>query len=448
MSGRKPAQSPEPAVPVIESPDGAELARILDALAGYFRDVHASWEYPDEPEALALWTLHAWFIRAYRFTKEHTAYLEITSREPDCGKTELAEALRRVCPGGIRTGPTVAVITRFLMIPEARTLFIDQFHNLGRAKSVDRELLTQVLSLGHSPGGPIAVTGKDGNIETRDVYFPKAFIGLDNYRPDDEIRSRCIRFRFRQCSDGEQTELEQRQALRPLTETANRIVYDIQEWVNELSAKALDSAMLDTRTRTLNDGTRLVARESDNFRMLFALADIAGSKYPELIRNVAERMTSGSMSPDPDETEADRIDTGILNLARPGRLPVENWHYPGKPPLPDVPGSGLMLRNSDLGWPRPRNHRGDGLPAVTLIVNAKERRAELRIIPANLPQLCSALEVSRQDFTHAYRAAGRLHAQEDKNRRRDTISVPFRSGEKARTIIALDFRKVIFGKED
>lgn len=445
MTSRKRTQAPEPVVPAIESPDGGELVRILDTLADYLRDVHAAWEYPDEPEALTLWILHTWFIREYRFTKEHTAYLEITSREPDCGKTELTEALRRVCPGGIRTGPTVAVITRFLMIPEARTLFIDQFHNLGRAKSVDKELLTQVLSLGHSPGGSIAVTGKDGNIETRDVYFPKAFIGLDKYRPDDEIRSRSIRFRFRQCSDSEQTELEQRQALRPLIETANRITHDIREWVNESTAIALNAAMLDSRTRTLNDGTRLVARESDNFRMLFALADIAGDKYSKLIRDVAERMTSGSLSPDPDESESGRIDTEIIKLARTGRLPVENWHIPGKPPLPDVPGSGFVLRNSDLGWPRPRGRVSDGLPAVTLITNAKDRRAELRILPADLPQLCDALNITRSDLINAFRIAGRLHAQEDKNRRRDTVSKPFRSGEKARTIIAIDFTKTIFG---
>lgn len=445
MSGRKRTQAPESVVPAMESPDGGELARILDTLADYLRDVHASWEYPDEPEALALWTLHAWFIREYRFTKEHTAYLEITSREPDCGKTELTEALRRVCPGGIRTGPTVAVITRFLMIPEARTLFIDQFHNLGRAKSVDKELLTQVLSLGHSPGGSIAVTGKDGNIETRDVYFPKAFIGLDKYRPDDEIRSRSIRFRFRQCTDAEQTELEQRQALRPLAETADRIARDIRAWVSEVSATALNTAMLDTRTRTLNDGTRLVARESDNFRMLFALADIAGDKYAKLIRDVAERMTSGSLSPDPDETEASRIDTEIIKLARTGRLPVENWHAPDKAPLPDVPGSGFVVRNTDLGWPRPRSRVSDGLPAVTLITNAKEQRAELRILPADLPQLLTALETTRRDLINAYDTAGRLHAQKDKNQRRDTVSKPFRSGEKARTIIAIDFTKTIFG---
>lgn len=448
MTSRKRSQNLEPVASATASPDGEELARLLDELAAYLRVVHAGWEYADEPETLALWIIHTWFIREHNFTKVCTVYLWITSHDPDSGKSTVGYAISLVCPGAVIAIPTVAAMTRFLNEPDNRVLIIDQFHNLGRAKSTDQQNLYSALANGHAPGTDTMITGKDGNIEYRSTFYPKVFIGLDVYRPDEDIVTRCIRFRFRQCTDAEQTELECQQALKPVAQTGEEIARSIRKWVTEDSATALNAAMLDIQTRTLNDGTHLTTRESDNFRMLFALADAAGGKYPELIREVAERMTSGSMSPDPDETEADRIDTEIIKLARTHRLPVDNWHDPTKSPLPSaaVPGSGFMLRDSDLGWPRPRNNARDGLPVVTLIVNAKDHKAELRILPADFKQLCSALEISRQDLFNAYRVAGRLNAQDDKNRRRNTVSKPFRSGEQARTIIAIDFIKVVFGK--
>jgi hypothetical protein len=444
---RKRPQTPEPAASGAACPDGAELTRLLDAIAGYLRDAHAGWEHPDEPETLALWIIHTWFIREYDFTKVCTVYPWITSHDPDCGKSTIAYALKLVCPGAVIASPTVAAITKFLNNPENRVLIIDQFHNLGRSKYTDEQNLYSALANGHAPGTDAMITGKDGNIEYRSTFYPKVFIGLDAYKPDEEIRSRCIRFRFRPCTDTEQTELEQQQARHPLSETGVKLSYDIRAWATEDAARALDAAMLDIKSRTLNDGTHLTRRESDNFRMLFALADAAGRKYPMLIRDVAARLTSGSESPDPDETEADRIDTKIRDLARTYRLPVENWHHPGKPPLPDVPGSGLMLRNIDLGYPRPRNNARDGLPVVTLIVNIKERKAELRILPDDISQIVAALGISRSDLFNAYRMAERLHAQNDKTRTRNTTNRAFRSGEPERTVYALDFTKVIFGKQ-
>ena len=438
------------------SPD-AELARLLDALASYFRDVHAGWENPDEPEVLALWVVHTWFIRAYDFTKVCTVYLWITSHDPDCGKSTFAYALKLVCPGAVIAAPTVAAITRFLsepanpnlIIEQHRVLIIDQFHNLGRSKSIDQQNLYSALANGHAPGTDAMITGKDGNIEFHSSFYPKVFVGLDTYRPDEDIVTRCIRLRFRPCTDTEQTELAQSQALRPLKQSGKQIALSINTWANDDRSdhgKALDAAMLDDRTRTLNDGSHLTRRESDNFRMLFALADMAGGEYPELIRNAAERMTSGSLSPDPDETEADRIDIAILNLTRQCRLPVENWLDPNKPPLnPEVPASGFMLRNTDLGWPRPRFNARDGLPTVTLIVNLNDRKAGLRIISNNqsLSQLCSALETGRKDLIGAYKAANRLKLAKDG---RPDISMSFRHMEPAQKIIEIDFTKVIFGK--
>jgi hypothetical protein len=433
-----------------------ELNRILTDVELLFNDVHALWEYEDEAAILALWAVSAWFISRYEreFTKIRTVYPYVTSSEPDSGKTELALALSYVTPGAVVCTPTVAAIKRFLNSDTAGTLIIDQFHNLGAAKSTDRCQLDEVLANGHAPGVSSLLADKDttGN-EVRTTFFPKAFFGLSGngyYRPSGEVSTRLLPFRLHGYTDKEQTDLERRQSERPVREHGHRITYAIDQWITETIAKQLDVAILKAESRTLDDGSRLIKRESDNFRILFALADLAEGKYPTLIRKAAGRMSTGAVGLEPDVTEAERIDGLILDLMRNGRLPVDNWYKQAVSPLYEVADkTALRVTEFQLGWNSGKSRKRstkDTLPIVTLIISEKEQYAEVRILTKDLPAILTALELNRSDFLKTYLNASRVKHLTPKG---ELTPVYFRRGDKrGQKTVCLDFTSVVFGETE
>lgn len=432
------------------TPVSLDLAAILGDLEQYFNDVHTAWEHEDEPAIFSLWTVHAHLIRNYPFTKVCTVYPWVTSWQPDTGKTELAVALSYVTPGGIVVTPTVAAITRFLSDPGMGTLIIDEFQDLGNKSRGDKDFLNSALNNGHRPGVSFLMASPNGGNEIRSTFYPKAFFGLAEYTPHLTIRTRCIRFKLHPYTDREQVELEARQALRPTEPTGKAIRKTIESWLSEDIARQIDKAMLATETRTLNDGhTRLIKRESGNFRMLFAIADMAGGKYPALIRRVAERLSTGSVTPEADPTEAERLDNLLLGLARNGRLPIDNWLKPGISPLHN--SLDTVLTYHDLGFTSDTSNRRkpakDMLPMVTLTVNDKAHYAELRIKVRDLPLILTALEnIDQGSFLAAYRAANRLtHLTKDGK----PMPIQFHSGDRqGAKMVAIDFTTVVYGKDE
>lgn len=424
-------------------PDAA-LARIVDRLCEYFSDVHTHWDDPDEPLTVSLWTLHTWFIRQYEYRYNFTVYLYVASHGPDCGKTELAKAIIATCNGARGVIPTVAQIKRYLAVAGNRVMVIDQFHNLARAKSVDKEMLDGILNNGHSPGFSINDTALDGTPLYYDTFYPKAFFGITSYQPTPEVLSRCIRITAHPATLDDTRELSKRQTLRPPDVNAREINRMISEWLTDITTRELDQRMTDMgKVIRLNDG-EIFNREADNWRMMFALADMAGLDYGKRIRDYAAKLTNSHTEvSQADETEAARIDGLILKLARTGRLPVENWKEPGKTPINDHPD--VIVRASDFGWPRDSRYGKDKrLPAVALLFNPGKREAELRIRTTEMDEIAGALGMTRGDIIRTYRNANRLHAQKGRN----YISLPFYSGQKQPTaVFAIDFSPVVFGIE-
>ena len=441
-----PVNNPVKGKPVSNRDYGSELNRILEDIELLFNDVHGQWEHEDEPGILALWAVSAWFISRYPFkNKIHTVYPHVVSHLPDCGKSELARALKTVTPNAYIGTPSVAATRKFLIGGKFETLIIDQFHNLGKAKSTDVQQLDEILSNGHAPGVSSLLANKDGT--SNDVYqtfYPKALFGLDSYRPSEEVASRLLKFRLFGYSDKEQTEMEHKQQERPPEEHGNRIANDIEQWYNKEIGRLLDDKLLTEDTRTLNDGSRLVKREADNFRILFALADLASGKYPNLIRNAATRMTLESVAREPHTTEADRIDLQIIGLMRKGQLPVDNWAKPNHSPIFEMVET--SLKNYDLGWnengtSRKRTNNRDILPMVTLLVAKESETAELRIAARDLNEICVALGITRKEFLSSYHDARRLtHAS--------VPTVMHRKDTKMTKLYGIDFTTVVFSDED
>jgi hypothetical protein len=404
--------------PVTRGASGS--ADLLAAIAEHIADRYSGLT-DDEYLILAVWILHTYLYQACEFT----VYLHIASLAPDAGKSALAKILADLCYDAERIVPTVATLGQYRESGK-HTLIIDELDSLISSRNTDLAGLWQLLNQGNQPGTPWRVSGQPD----RDMFFPKALIGIGPGILRDTVASRSIRIMAKPGTDADQTERERRQALRPVIETANALRYRLARFAVKRDIRAqVTAGMHDIATRTLNDGTRIINRDSDIWRVMIVTCDVMGADYGKRMREIAARYVNSE--PEIMPTIADTIDSGLRRLMREYKITVINW-LDGKAPLQGKVG--YPLTDADFGWPAPRNGQRGKLPSASLIHNANERKTELRFIAREFPEICTALNMSAKDIKRAYADAGRLHAQAG----RTSIPLPFKQGQGDVSVIAID----------
>lgn len=296
---------------------GALLDEIAKTLGRYVAMDEAS------KVAVALWVLVTWTVVDFFILP----MLAITSPEKRCGKSTLLILLRRLTRRPMLVANTSPAALFRAIEKYAPTLLLDE----ADAWAKDNEELRGILNAGHTRDTAHVLRADGDQFEPRlfNTFCPKAIAGIGKLA--DTIEDRSIAVRMRRKSAYESVE-QLRQDRLELTATTMRAM----RWQADVSGRL--RAMDPDVPKCLND------RAADNWRPLLAIADIAGGKWPEIVRTAAVELSASVDAEDSSGVtllgdirelfteEGDRISSSemVTLLSKLDDRPWAEWRH-GKP---------------------------------------------------------------------------------------------------------------------
>jgi hypothetical protein len=218
---------------------------------------------------LALWVAHTWAFEAALTTP----YVRVTSAERASGKTRLLEVLELlVRRGWLAVNPSAATVFR-KGDTDAPTLLLDEVDQVSFG---DRRDLLSVLNAGYRIGVKVPRCDDKGNLTEFDVFFPKAFAGIDDGKLPDTLYSRSVPVR-----------LERRRPDEPIERFRHRYAEpEAEKLVKRLSGWAIANleALADAEPELPEE---LDDRSQEVWEPLLAIADLAGGDWSARARTAA-----------------------------------------------------------------------------------------------------------------------------------------------------------------
>jgi Protein of unknown function (DUF3631) len=239
----------------------------LDHVGGFIRRYVV---LPQEAaDFLALWVAHTHAFEA----AVTTPYVRVMSAERASGKTRLLEVLALlVRRGWLNANPSAATIFR-KGDADAPTLLLDE---VDQVPFRDRMDLLSVLNSGYRIGIKVPRCNDKGELFEFDVFYPKAFAGLDDGKLPDTLVSRSIAVR-----------LERRRQDEPIERFRHRhaepAAAELREQISGWAAANLD-ALADAEPELPDE---LGDREQEVWEPLVAIADLAGADWSQRARDAA-----------------------------------------------------------------------------------------------------------------------------------------------------------------
>jgi len=200
--------------------------------------------------------------------------LFITAPEKGCGKTTLLDVIARLVPRPLMASNTTAAAL-FRSIEAARpTLLLDEADTYMR----HNEDLRGVVDAGHHRNGAVIRTvGDDHEPRKFSVWAPLVIAAIRHLRGTIEDRSIKIPMRRRRLDEKVSSlRLDGASKLDELARQAARWAKDNADVLGEA-----DPAMPDT----------IYNRVADNWRPLFAMAELAGGEWPDRARQAAIKLS-------------------------------------------------------------------------------------------------------------------------------------------------------------
>ncbi len=236
--------------------------------------------HPHEVLAIALWIMVAW---AHEVAATHSPYLVATSAEPDSGKTTLLGELGFLVPkpftGAEPTGPSIYR----LVDREKPTLLVDEADDLFYRKSDVKHIFNVGWTRGTKIPRQVLVQGVSMTVWF-DPFCPKV-VGLLGMKMPRTLVGRSIVIKLRP---------------KKADEKAEDFSYvDDEEFANlrrKLARWSADNAAALKELKPLlpaNFSNRLAA----NWRLLLAIAELAGGTWPRQAREAAERLSRTARKP-------------------------------------------------------------------------------------------------------------------------------------------------------
>jgi putative DNA primase/helicase len=217
--------------------------------------------------AAALWAIHTHCHDASLVSP----ILAITSPEKECGKTITLTVLGALVPRSLPASSiTPAAVFRAVEMYRP-TLLVDEADSFLK----EQEGLRNILNSGHHRAGAVVVrtVGDDYEPRTFSTWAPKAIAMIGTLPPTLESRSIGIRLRRRRPDEEvEPIRLDRLGKLEPLRMKLARWAKDNLETLRE-SDPPVPPKFRD--------------RAADNWRPLFAIADVVGAEWPERARQAA-----------------------------------------------------------------------------------------------------------------------------------------------------------------
>lgn len=222
---------------------------------------------------LALWVAHTYVIKA----AETTAYLHVTSAEPESGKTRVLEVLDVLCCKASQLiDPSGASLYRGLDSGAIVTLLIDEVDNFlpgGKADSDSKRTIVGLLNGGYRRGIRVPRVTDGRNLQWFEPFGPKALTGIGGL--PQTLESRSIRYRMRRRRRDKEP-IERFRRKKALDE-AEPIVQGFAAWATGTIVSTLEQADPEL-PEALGD------RQQDACELLVAIADMAGGEWPAWAR--------------------------------------------------------------------------------------------------------------------------------------------------------------------
>jgi putative DNA primase/helicase len=241
--------------PCPESVDGDALIR--DIIRKLRQHVVISFE---SALAIALWIVAAW---VHDRVAIHSPILDITSAEPESGKSTTLAVVsflvpRAICTVDISRGALYRAIQTW-----KPSFVIDEFDDVLAARGdSDKSELRSVINSGHTRGqGVLRRVTDEHKPELFSTFAPKA-IGMVGRKIPATTASRCITVELRRCKKGEQDQKFEHADDSELANLRRRL----RRWSED------NTEALRTVKPSMPDGFE--NRRADNWRLQFAIADL------------------------------------------------------------------------------------------------------------------------------------------------------------------------------
>ena len=262
-------------------PEPVNAAEILDAIAKRFE------HYVVLPEGvadmLALWCAHTHLFKL--FQKSPRLYISAPTEE--CGKRTLLNCCSLFCARAKRTDNMTTAVMFRLVSGHSPTILADE---CDKWLFTNGELVGLVQSGAEKGGTVMRCDGDSNDLREFGCYAPFALAAIGKLPSQLHSRSICIRLK---------------RASRE--EIKKRSPFDLEhvETETELSRK-LARWIADDRARIASCKPKLPEhlfnRIADNWRLLFAIAEIAGGDWPRRCADALGKLTTGD-----DERENLRV---------------------------------------------------------------------------------------------------------------------------------------------
>jgi Protein of unknown function (DUF3631) len=220
------------------------------------------------PYALTLWTMHTYAFEVFT----HSPRLHVRGIVKNSGKTTVLELIEMVCCRALPAA-NVTSAAMFRTIEMAKpTLLLDEADTFLN----EAEELRGIVNAGHKRGGQVLRTvGDDHTPRLFTVFSPVAIAGIGDL--PGTIADRSIPIPMKRALKAELPSPITKQTNAKAAELARKIARWNIDHETELSDADPDMG-------------ELFNRQADNWRPLFAIADAAGGKWPELVRKTAKAL--------------------------------------------------------------------------------------------------------------------------------------------------------------
>lgn len=251
-----------------------DLAAVLDEIAGTFE------RYLVLPKnvgkVIALWCAHAHCFRAF----EHSPRLNFRSPQKQCGKTLLLDVVFLFVPRPVRTENLSTAVFFRVVDKHAPTLLIDEYD----AFLHDKEDLRGAINAGHKRGGEFHRCEGD-NLEPRGyrVFAPVALAGIKALPGTITDRSLVIEMTRATREEIKGKARFDSRRMSPHNDLNCQLARWAVDHFHEL--EAFDPELPEDAYN----------RVADNWRPLFAIAQLAGGEWPRLVREAFNIMKGNDL---------------------------------------------------------------------------------------------------------------------------------------------------------
>jgi hypothetical protein len=258
--GRFSAPNPWP-----EPVNGDELLQDLYDIVA--RHIVLPNEVKDEARvALALWVLHAYALDA----ASHSPILDISSPTWRCGKSQLLDLLQKLVPKPL-PGVNITKATVFRMVEQwSPTLLIDEADTFLK----ENDELRGILNSGHKRSMAIIprCVGDDNIVKLFSTWCAKAIAHIG--RIHSTLEDRSIRIPLRRKLKSERVD--------PLPTKD-----DAYDDIRRKCARFATDNLAQLKEASPSIPSDINDRAADNWRPLFAIADVCHEEWGEIARNAA-----------------------------------------------------------------------------------------------------------------------------------------------------------------